>query len=165
MYGVGSKVVYPMHGVGKIDCIEKKDILGNEKLYYILRLSVTDMTVMIPVDMSEKLGLRKVIDDGDIEKVIGRLQEECGDMDEGWKERYTANHDKLKSGSIYDLCDVVRNLYRRSLDKDLSASEKKLFENALQLMVDEISLAKEVEKVEIEHMISESLESGIAQKC
>lgn len=161
MYEVGEKVVYPMHGVGVISKIEEKEVLGEKHLYYILKLSMTDMTVMIPIEKSEKLGLRVVISENKVGDVMEILKEKCPeeDMDENWKTRYTTNQEKIKSGSIEELAEVVRNLYKRNLIKELSTSEKKLFDNALQLMIDEIALSKNVEKAEIEHNIAEILEN------
>ena len=156
-YNIGDKIVYPMHGVGVIEKIEEKNILGKDNLYYIMKLSVSDMTVMIPVEMSEKLGLREVINEKEINDVLSSLKENPEDLENDWKARYYNNHDKLKSGSIFDLAEIVRNLYRRNSEKELSTSEKKLFESALQLMIEEISLSQDIEKVEVEHMITETL--------
>lgn len=158
MYDIGEKVVYPMHGVGVISKIEEREILGESHLYYILKLSMTDMTVMIPIDKSEELGLRSVVSDDKIDKVMQILKQESPeDEDENWKSRYNTNQTKIKSGSILELAEVVRNLYIRNQKKELSTSEKRLFDNALQLMVDEIALSKNQEKVEVEHKISEIL--------
>ncbi len=158
MYEIGEKVVYPMHGVGVISKIEEREVLGETHKYYILKLSMTDMTVMIPIDKSESLGLRTVISGNDIDNVMEVLKEQCDEEDDdNWKTRYAANQNKIKSGSITELAEVVRNLYKRSLKKELSTSEKKLFDNALQLMIDEISLSKNIEKVEVEHKITEIL--------
>jgi CarD family transcriptional regulator len=163
MYKVDDKVVYPMHGVGVIEKIEEKNILGKTKLYYIMKLSVTDMTVMVPVDMADKLGLRGVVEYDEIMKALDLLKEDPSVVEENWKARYSNNHGKVKSGSIFELAEVVRNLFRRNKVKELSTSEKKLFENALQLMVDEIALSKDLEKVEVEHLITETLEEGVPE--
>jgi CarD family transcriptional regulator len=159
MYEIGEKVVYPMHGVGVISKIEEKEVLGEKHLYYILKLSMTDMTVMIPIEKSEELGLRGVVSNEKIDKVFDILKQETPDEnDDNWKNRYNTNQTKIKSGSILELAEVVRNLYIRNQKKELSTSEKRLFDNALQLMVDEIALSKNQEKVEVEHMISDILE-------
>lgn len=158
MYEVGNKVVYPMHGVGVISKIEDKEILGETQQYYILKLSMTDMTVMIPTGKAEELGLRRVISTNEIDKVMDVLKQECPEeVDDNWKTRYMTNQGKIKSGSIFELAEVVRNLYNRNCKKELSTSEKRLFDNALQLMIDEIALSKSIDKVEVEHKISEIL--------
>jgi CarD family transcriptional regulator len=161
MFEIGDKVVYPMQGVGIIEKIEEKTILQKKRKYYIMKLSVSDMTVMIPCDMAEKVGVRGVVEYPEIEKAIELLKENPSLVEENWKARYSNNHGKVKSGSIMELAEVVRNLYRRNKIKELSSSEKKLFENALQLLVDEIALSKGLEKVEVEHLITETLEEGV----
>ncbi len=158
MYKVGEKVVYPMHGVGIIDKIEEMEVLGEVHTYYILKLSITDMVVKIPVKNSEELGLRKIVDDKEIDEVYEILKQENPDgEDNNWKSRYNTHQNKMKSGSITELAEVVRNLFIRNKKKELSLSERKLFENALQLIIDEIALAKDIKKTEVEHKISEVL--------
>ncbi len=159
MYDIGEKVVYPMHGVGIISKIEKKEVLGESHLYYILRLSMTDMTVMIPIEKSDSLGLRSVVSDKEVDDVMEVLRQCSSDEgeDDNWKTRYITNQGKIKNGSITELAEVVRDLYRRNLKKELSSSERRLFDNALQLMIDEIALSTNIDKVEIEHRISKIL--------
>ncbi len=161
LYEIGDKVVYPMHGVGLIKKIEEKDILGNKKLYYIMEMAHSKMTVMIPVDMSTKIGLRNLVNYTQISEALSILQDEATELEEDWKVRYNTNHGKIKKGSIFDLAEVVRNLFMRNQIKELSNSEKKLFENAKKLMVDEIALSKEIDKTEAEHLITETLERGL----
>lgn len=161
MYAIGERVVYPLHGVGQIKNIESKEVLGQSKQYYIIKIAVSDMTVMIPTDMSEKIGLRSIIRAEKVDKVISILKDDPDVMEDDWKGRYLSNHDKLKSGSLIDICKVVRNLYRRNNEKELSSSEKELFENALQFLVEEVSLAKDMDPVEVEHYITEILEEGL----
>ena len=160
MFKLGQKVVYPLHGVGIINQIEEKEVLGQRHRYYIIKLSVTDMTVMIPVERSEELGLRKVMGHKVIDRAVEMLKEETTEMDEDWKSRYQANMDKVKSGSIVEIAEVVRNLFRRNRYKELSIMERKLYENAYKLLVDEIALSWGIDKEEIQNMISEALEEG-----
>ena len=161
MYQIGEKVVYPMHGVGVVQNIEEKDILGKKRKYYIMELSHTNMTVMVPVDMSTKIGLRGVVSIDEISKAFGVLSSIPTELEDDWKIRYSNNHTKVKNGSFLELAEVVRNLFKRNQVKELSNSEKKLFENALNLMIDEIALTKEIEKIEVEHMITETLEKNL----
>ncbi len=164
MYKINEKVVYPMHGVGVISKIEEMEVLGETHLYYILKLSMTEMTVKIPVDKSDELGLRSVVSESEINEVYEVLKQDNPEADDdNWKNRYNTNQTKIKSGSITELAEVVRNLFIRNTKnnknnkKELSASEKRLFDNALQLMIDEIALSKSIEKTEVEHKISEIL--------
>ncbi|HEO64976.1 MAG TPA: CarD family transcriptional regulator [Spirochaetes bacterium] len=161
MYEIGEKVVYPMHGVGKIQNIEEKDILGTIRKYYIMELLHTNMTVMIPVKMSNQIGLRGVIGDEEIAEALSILKSQATELENDWKIRYSINHGKIKSGSFYELAEVVRNLFIRNQIKELSNSEKRLFENALKLLVDEISFSSDIEGIEAEHMITETLEQGL----
>ncbi len=166
MYKIGEKVVYPMHGVGRIRNIEEKDILGTIRQYYIMELLHTNMTVMIPVKMSSKIGLRGIIGDKEIGEALSIMKSQATELVDDWKVRYSINHGKIKSGSFYELAEVVRNLFIRNQIKELSNSEKKLFENALKLLVDEISFSSDIEDVEVEHMITETLEQGLlANNC
>jgi CarD family transcriptional regulator len=159
-FKAGDPVVYPMHGVGKIDKVEEKDILGKKQLYYILKLSVSDMTAMIPVEKSESLGLRPCANKKMIEDALNILQENPENIDEDWKSRYNINHNLIKKGSLLELSQVVRNLYHRNRVKELSNTEKKLFEYALQLMIDEISASKGQEKLDVEDLITRQLEQS-----
>jgi CarD family transcriptional regulator len=160
MYKLGSKVVYPLHGVGVINSIEDKTVLGETRSYYIIKLAISDMTVMIPTERSDQLGLRLIVTDHDVRKALKIINSEKADMDEDWKTRYQHNFEKIKSGSIFDVAEVVRNLFHRNKIKELSIMEKKLYENAYRLLVDEISYVKEMEKEEVQNLVSEKLENS-----
>ena len=160
MYKVGSKVVYPLHGVGVINSIEDKTVLGATRSYYIIKLAISDMTVMIPTERSDELGLRLIVTDHDVRKALRIVNSEITDMDEDWKTRYQHNFEKIKSGSIFDVAEVVRNLFHRNKIKELSIMEKKLYENAYRLLVDEISYVKDMEKEDVQNLVSERLENA-----
>jgi len=159
-YSVGDKVVYPMHGVGQVELIEEKKILDMQQMYYIIRIACDDMTVMIPVDKCDALGLRPIVSDTEVKRALRMLMEKSEGMNDDWKVRFNDNKEKIKTGSIFKVSEVVRNLYQRNRKKELSSSEKKLYENAYQLLVDEISLKMDKEPVYVENMISEKLEEG-----
>ena len=159
-YEVGAKVVYPLHGVGVINSIEEKTVLGATRSYYIIKLAISDMTVMIPTARSEELGLRLVVKDHDVKKALKLINSGITEMEEDWKTRYQHNFEKIKSGSILDVAEVVRNLFHRNKVKELSIMEKKLYENAYRLLVDEISYVKDMEKEEVQNIVSEKLEGG-----
>lgn len=160
MYEVGAKVVYPLHGVGIINSIEEKTVLGETRSYYIIKLAISDMTVMIPTERSEELGLRLVVTDHDVKKALKLINSGFIEMEEDWKTRYQHNFEKIKSGSILDVAEVVRNLFHRNKVKELSIMEKKLYENAYRLLVDEISYVKDMEKEDVQNIVSEKLENS-----
>lgn len=160
MYKVGAKVVYPLHGVGIISSIEDKEVLGERRSYYIIKLSISDMTVMIPTNKSDELGLRQIVSDRDANKALKVISGETTDMDEDWKSRYQNNFEKIKSGSIVNVAEVVRNLFHRNKVKELSIMEKKLYENAYRLLIDEISYVKDLEKEDVQNLVSIGLENG-----
>jgi len=159
LFNVGDKVVYPMHGAGIIEAIEEKEILGVIKKYYIMRIPIGDMKVMIPMNSVNDIGLREVVDDRAIEQVIGILKDDRTDMSANWNRRYRANLDKMKSGDIYEIADVVRNLMLRDQEKGLSTGERKMLDNAKQILISEMVLAKELKQDEafalLDNIISE----------
>ncbi|UCB46717.1 MAG: transcriptional regulator [Spirochaetota bacterium] len=156
-YTKGAKVVYPLHGVGIISSIEDKTVLGEKRSYYIIKLAISDMTVMIPTHRSEELGLRLVVTSKDVKEALRIIEEDTADIDEDWKTRYQNNFEKIKSGSIFDVAEVVRNLFHRNRVKELSIMEKKLYENAYRLLVDEISIVKDMKKEAVQDIVAERL--------
>ncbi|OEF96391.1 CarD family transcriptional regulator [Vulcanibacillus modesticaldus] len=148
MFNVGDKVVYPMHGAGIIESIEEKEFLGETKKYYIMRIPIGDMRVMIPMNNVAGIGLREVVDEETIDKVIGTLQNSQTDMSANWNRRYRANLDKMKSGDIYEIADVVKNLMIRNQEKGLSTGERKMLDNAKQIFISELVLAKNLKQEE-----------------
>lgn len=159
MYQLGDKVVYPMHGVGRIDSIEKKVVLGKKTEFYIINIINSGMKVMIPVDNAARIGLRPIIQKKDIKKVLTIIKQENVVTEDDWKLRYQNNIDKVKSGSIFEVAQVTRDLYRRGRSKELSIMERKLYENAYQLLIHEIALIKDVAVEEAGNLISEALSS------
>ena len=157
MYKLGAKVVYPLHGVGIISSIEDKTVLGETRSYYIIKLAISDMTVMIPTRRSDDLGLRLVVTSKDVKQALRLIEEDSVQVDEDWKARYQHNFEKIKSGSIFDVAEVVRNLFHRNRVKELSIMEKKLYENAYRLLVDEISIVSDMEKEEVQGIVAEKL--------
>jgi len=159
LFNVGDKVVYPMHGAGIIEAIEEKEILGETKKYYIMRIPIGDMKVMIPMGNVDDIGLREVVDNKQIDEVIGLLKDVQTNMSLNWNRRYRANLDKLKSGDIYEIADVVRNLMIREKEKGLSTGERKMLDNAKQILISELVLAKDLNQEEafalLENSISE----------
>jgi len=161
MFKVGDKVVYPMHGVGQIDGIEKKVVLGKRTEYYMITIINSGMKVMIPVNNAVEIGLRAVTPKKDIKKVLNILSTAPSDVEDDWKIRYQNNIDKVKSGSIFEIAEVARDLFRRSAEKELSIMERKLYENAYQLITCEIALSKNIDIEEAGSIVSEALSSGV----
>ncbi|AGK99914.1 MULTISPECIES: CarD family transcriptional regulator [Desulfoscipio] len=153
MFKIGDKVVYPMHGAGIIEAIEEKEVLGETRQYYILRLPVGDMKVMIPISNCKEVGLRQVIDDDGVQRVFRILREQSTSMSDNWNRRYRANLEKIKSGNIYEVAEVVRNLVKRDKEKGLSSGERKMLENARQILISELVLATELGEDKTKSMI------------
>ncbi|MBO8129340.1 MAG: CarD family transcriptional regulator [Peptococcaceae bacterium] len=158
MFKIGDKVVYPMHGAGIIESIEEKEILGEKQQYYVLRLPIGSMRVMVPTASGENIGLRQVIDRKEVQKVFGVLKDHSSSpMPGNWNRRYRANLEKIKSGNIYKVAEVVRNLARREREKGLSSGEKRMLESARQILISELVLAAEIEEDKARTMLDEML--------
>ena len=155
MFNIGDRIVYPMHGAGIIVAEEEKEILGEKRKYFIMKMPMSDMKVMIPIDSVEEIGIRPVVDEEEIEKVMAVLSEEETEMSQNWNRRYRANMDKIKSGDIYEIAGVVRNLVLRDREKGLSTGERKMLSNAKQMLVSEMVLSKEMENEEADNLIEE----------
>jgi CarD family transcriptional regulator len=155
MFNVGDKVVYPMHGAGVIEAIEEKEILGARKQYYIMNIPIGEMKVMIPLDNVGQIGLREVIDNDGVERVFGILREHHSRMSTNWNRRYRMNMEKIKSGDIYKVAEVVRSLMIREREKGLSTGERKMLESARQILVSELVLAQNANETEIDEIIKQ----------
>ncbi|MEX2356498.1 MAG: CarD family transcriptional regulator [Thermaerobacterales bacterium] len=162
MFKIGDKVVYPMHGAGIIEAIEEKEVLGERHTYFIMRLPIGDMTVMIPTDGVENAGLRQVVSDDDMEKVFAILRAERSVMSSNWNRRYRANTEKLKTGDIFEVAEVVRNLAIRDDEKGLSTGERKMLDNSRQILISELVLSRGVDEEEAERILDEVLADALA---
>ena len=161
MYNVGDKIVYPMHGAGVIDSIEEKEILGEKQSYYILKMP-GEVKVMVPISTAEQHGIRNVIDKAEAEKVINVLEQDETEMEKNWNKRYRDNMDKMKSGNIYEIADVVRNLSFKQKEKGLSTGEKKMLHNAKQILVSELVLAEHATQDEVEELVDNKINTSFA---
>lgn len=157
MFKINDHIVYPMHGVGKIEAIEKKEILGEKEEFYIITILNSGMKVMIPVGKAEAIGIRGIIKPKEVEKILDVLINGETIIENDWKLRYQNNIDKVKSGSIFQVSEVARDLFRRGREKELSIMERKLYENAYQLLMYEISLAKKINLEEAGDIVSQAL--------
>lgn len=156
MFNVGDYIVYPMHGAGTIDAIEEKDILGQKQAYYIIKMP-GEVKVMIPTAQAEKVGIRGVIGKEQAEKVFEVLSEDETQTEMNWNKRYRENMDKIKTGDIYEVADVVRNLSFKQKEKGLSTGEKKMLINAKQILVSELALAEQSSQETVEGLIEEKI--------
>ena len=156
MFNVGDKIVYPMHGAGTIDSIEEKNILGENQFYYVITMP-GEVKVMVPTDRAEQIGVRNVIGKEEAEKVISILGEDETEMSQNWNKRYRDNMEKMKSGSVYEVADVVRNLSFKQKEKGLSTGEKKMLSNAKQILVSELVLAEHASQDEVEELINNKI--------
>jgi CarD family transcriptional regulator len=157
MFNIGDKVVYPMHGAGIIEGIEEKEILGEKRKYYIMRMPIGDMKVMVPVDNVGDVGIREIIDSLDMERVITILKGSKTNMPQNWNRRYRINMDKIKSGDIFEIAAVVRNLTMRDLEKGLSTGERKMLSSAKQMLISEMVLVTGSELEEAEKAIIDAI--------
>lgn len=154
-YQIGAKVVYPLHGAGVIESVEEREIMGTKKMYYILRIPVGDMKVMIPMDTAEKVGLRDVISSGEAERVLEEFKNCPAEMGVNWNKRHRENMALIKSGNLYDVVHVIKNLMYRDMVKGLSTSERKMLSNAKQIVVSELVIAKSCGQKEIESLMED----------
>lgn len=157
MYKIGDKILYPMHGAGTIEKIESREILGEMKEYYILNISCGGMSLMLPVDNCEKIGVRSIVSSEELSAAIGVLGEESTKMADNWNKRQRENMDKLKSGRIDVTAEIVRNLTRIDRDRRLSAGEKKMLNNARRILISEIMLVKGISGDEALELIESSI--------
>lgn len=160
MFTIGDKVAYPMHGAGVIEGIEEQTILGEPRSYYVLRLSHSDMKVMVPVDTSGKVGVRYIVEPEDLTEVAEILQAESTPMSDNWNKRNRDNMEKLKTGDLKEIAEVVRNLLRADYRKKLSTGEKKMLSNARQLLLSEIVLAKGISADRADKFIEDTVMHG-----
>lgn len=154
LFRVGDKVVYPMHGAGIIDGVEKKEILGEEKEYYILRLPLKNMKVMLPIDNADYLGVRDIVDLDTVDNVMDVLRDGISDMPSNWNRRYRANMEKVKSGNILEVAGVVRDLLIMDNEKGLSTGERKMLMSTKQILISELVLTTGKNDKEIEKLIN-----------
>ena len=160
MFKVGDKIVYPMHGAGTIESIEEKEVLGEKQKYYIMKMPVGDIKVMVPTKNAELIGVRDVIGNETAQGVLDVLGSNTTVMSANWNKRYRDNMEKMKSGDIYEVADVVRNLTFKQKEKGLANGEKKMLTNAKQILVSELVLAEASDKDAIEKLINEKIEES-----
>lgn len=155
MYKVGDKIVYSVHGAGKIVDIKEIEILGDEKLYYILQLPINNIQVSIPVEGVDDAVIRPVISQEEGKKVVDILKADKTKMSKNWSQRYRQNLEAIKTGDIYEIAEIVRNLTILDMSKGLSASEKKMLTKSKRILVSELVISGALDKEEASDMIDD----------
>ena len=161
-FEVGDSVVYPHHGAGIVIRKEMKDVLGASREYLTIKIRHNDMTVMVPTENAALAGLRRVIDEQTVQKVLAVLGDECSEMPKNWNRRFKHNRDKIKTGDIYELAEVVRNLAIREHEKGLSTGEKQMYTRAKKILSSELMYALGMNEAEVEEHLSGLLEASSA---
>jgi CarD family transcriptional regulator len=157
-FAVGDNVVYPHHGAGQVIKKEDKEILGEKRQYLTIKILHNDMTVMVPCENAGKAGLRRVIDEETVKKVLSVLSDDVSEMPKNWNRRFKHNRDKIKTGDIYELAEVVRNLAVREQDKGLSTGEKQMYTRAKKILASEMMYALEKTEDEAEAYLDDLLQ-------
>lgn len=153
MFKLGDKVVYPMHGAGVIETVEQKEVLGVVKNYFILKMPIGEMKLMIPVDNVNNIGLRNIINMEAVENVYVILKQNAEINDSNWNKRFRDNMIKMKTGDIFEVAQVVRDLTYRDREKGLSTGEKKMLVSAKQMLVSEIALSTNADSKSIQEYL------------
>ena len=156
-YRVGDTVVYPHHGAAVIEKREKRSLAGEERDYLVLRLTYGDLTLMVPADATDEVGLRSVVSKEEVDEVMDTLARRDGTMPTNWSRRFKANYEKLRSGDIFQVAEVVRNLALREREKGLSAGEKRMLTKSRQILVSELSAAIKKSEEDTDALIDEVL--------
>ena len=163
-FEIGDNVVYPHHGAGKVLRKELKEVLGEKREYLTIKILHNDMTVMVPTENAALAGLRRVIDEETVQKVLDVLRDDVSDMPKNWNRRFKHNRDKIKTGDIYELAEVVRNLALRESEKGLSTGEKQMFTRAKKILASELMYALDKDEDEAETYLDELLASSAASR-
>ena len=158
MYSIGDKILYPPHGAGVIEGIEERVVLGKKQNYYILKMPSEDMTVMIPTEGCDEIGVRYVIEKEEALKVLEAFCKEPVVMDDNWNRRQRENITKIKSGDIYEVLSVVKALMLRDKTKGLSTSERKMLATSKRIMTSEIVLSGAASISDVESIMNDTIE-------
>ena len=157
VFEVGETVVYPHHGAARIEEIKMRTIKGEEKMYLKLKVAQGDLTIEVPAENVDLVGVRDIVDGEGLEEVFRVLQAEFTEEPTNWSRRYKANLEKLASGDVIKVAEVVRDLWRRDQDRGLSAGEKRMLAKARQVLVSELALAKKTSEDEATELLDETL--------
>jgi CarD family transcriptional regulator len=164
-FEVGDNVVYPHHGAGVVLKKETKDLMGEKRDYLTINILHNNMTVMVPCENANRAGLRRVIDEEQVKKVIGVLTDEVSEMPKNWNRRFKHNREKIKTGDVYELAEVVRNLAIREWEKGLSTGEKQMYTRAKKILASEFMYALDKDEDGAEAYLDELLEERFGAKA
>lgn len=153
MFNIGDKIVYPRHGAGVIEGIEEKEVLGEKCKYYVIRIVLGDMRVMVPLEKMEAQGIRAITSREKIDDIYNILSGETGSMCKTWSKRYRENETKIRKGDIYEIAELVKNLTVADREKKLSTGEKRMLESAGQLLISELMLILDEPFESVEEMV------------
>jgi CarD family transcriptional regulator len=154
LFKVGDNAIYPAHGVTVVKRIDEREVGGSKKTFYVLQVVDNQMTIMVPTDNAESVGLRPVVSDADVNKVFKILKDRNVKIDQTtWNRRYREYMEKIKTGSLFEIAEVLRNLFLLRHSKDLSFGERKMLDHAKHLLIKELSLAKNAKEEVIEQEI------------
>jgi len=159
VFNQGDRVVYPMYGAGVIESLEEQRIDGLDQMYYVLRIPIGNLKIMVAVENAEAKGIRRVLPSVDLLRVIEAVHARPIVMHENWNQRYKDNMDKIKSGCLDEAAEVFRNLRRRERDRGLSSAEKKMLTNVKQIILSEIILSHGVERGDAESILEQAIEA------
>jgi CarD family transcriptional regulator len=163
-FAEGDNVVYPHHGAGVVIKKESRDLMGEKRDYLTIKILHNDMTVMVPCDNAHRAGLRRVIDEEQVRRVIDVLTGEVSEMPKNWNRRFKHNREKIKTGDVYELAEVVRNLAIREWEKGLSTGEKQMYTRAKKILASEFMYALDKDEEGAEEYIDELLEERFGAK-
>jgi CarD family transcriptional regulator len=158
----GDKVIYPHHGAAVIEELTEREFQGEKRKYLVLRLAHGDLTLMVPVDSTEEVGIREVVSKREVRKVLDVLRERESRQPSNWSRRYKTNIEKIRSGDVYQVAEVVRNLAIREGEKGLSAGEKRMLTKARQILISELVFAVGATEDKAEDMVDKVLEEAHA---
>ena len=163
-FELGDNVVYPHHGAGQVLKKERRKMFGEEREYLTIKILHNDMTVMVPCENAGVAGLRRVIDEETVQKVLAVLADDVSEMPKNWNRRFKHNRDKIKTGDIYELAEVVRNLAIREHEKGLSTGEKQMFTRAKKILASELMYALDKDEEEAEAYLDDLLSRSAETK-
>lgn len=153
MFSKGDMVVYPMYGAGVIEGLEEKVIDGQDNTYYVLRIPIGNLKIMVSVANAESIGIRKIMKSDELVEVIGSVKIRPIKMHDNWNQRYKENMEKIRTGSLCETAEVFRNLRQREKERGLSSAEKKMLTNVKQIILSEIILSHSIERSEAEDIL------------
>ena len=159
-FEVGDKVVYPHHGAGLVMTKETRELMGSEREYLTIKILHNELTVMVPTENAGKAGLRRIIDEEEIKKVTDVLTDDVSEMPKNWNRRFKYNREKIKTGDVFELAEVVRNLAIREMEKGLSTGEKQMYTRAKKILASELMYALEMEEDEAEEHLDSLIEDA-----